>query len=111
MSVRTKDRWEQKKTDESKGIETLLRERGAFDRVDAYEYNWATIRVRVIDKRFKDLPIEKRDAMVERFLKILPEATQRKIVTLLTFAPDELDSNSRSALMNLEFEKPSPSRL
>lgn len=111
MSVKTKNRWDQKKTEETRGVETLLREGGAFDQVDSYQYNWATIRVRVIDKRFKNLSIEKRDAMVERLLKNLPEATQRKIVTLLTFAPDELDSKSRFALMNLEFEDPSPSRL
>ncbi len=109
MTVTTKNLWDQKKTAETMGIESLLQ--GEFERVDAYQYNWATIRVRVIDKRFKDLSIAQRDAMVERYLKTLPEATQRKIVTLLAFAPDELGHSSRHALLNLEFEDPPPSRL
>jgi hypothetical protein len=83
--------------------------------VDAYRYNSASIRVRVIDSRFKDLTLEKRDAMVEPYLAQLPETTQADIMNLFTFAPSDLTEHTpktmKERLLNYEFEDPSPSML
>ena len=97
--------WEAKRTDETRNVEDLLRQDG-FDRVDAYRYNLASIRVRVIDRRFEGLPVWERDTMIEPLLAQLPEQTQADIMTRFTFAPDELGQP-----LNMEFENPSPSML
>jgi hypothetical protein len=104
--------WEAKRTSETRSVEMLLREH--FERVDAYRYNSASIRVRVIDPRFENLSREKRDAMVEPYLDKLPPETQQDIVTLFTFAPSELShtpATFREFLLNSEFDEPSPSML
>ena len=105
--------WEKKRTDETCEVERVLREAG-FEQVDAYRYNSASIRVRVIDSRFEPLSDEERDAMVEPHLERLPERTQADIMNLFTFAPSELVQSPktfREFLMNAEFEDPSPSML
>ena len=105
--------WEAKRTDESRQVEDVLRQAG-FAQVDAYRYNSASIRVRVIDRRFDGLSAEARDALIEPHLVMLPERTQADIITLLTLAPSELfetSKTSRERLLNLEFEDPSPSEL
>lgn len=105
--------WEAKRTDDSRQVEEILRKAG-FEQVDAYRYNSASIRVRVIDSRFKGLSAEQRDAMVEPFLSNLPERIQADIVRVLTFAPAEIEEGSkhlRELLFNREFEDPSPSML
>jgi broad-specificity NMP kinase len=113
MTQATAKPWEDKRTDESRRVEDVLRKAG-FAEVDAYRYNSASIRVRVIDPRFDGLSAEARDAMVEPHLATLPERTQADIITLLTFAPSELDERSktlRARLLNLEFVEWSPSEL
>ena len=105
--------WEDKRTDETRQVEEVLRQAG-FDKVDAYRYNLASIRLRVIDPRFEGLSTEKRDAMVEPYLEQLPEQTQADIISLFTFAPSELQQTPktfREFLMNTEFDDPSPSIL
>jgi hypothetical protein len=105
--------WESKRTDETRGIEELLR-RAGFERVDAYRYNSASIRVRVIDQRFEGLSRERRDEMIEPHLEQLPERTQADITTLFAFAPSELQQTPktfREFVSNMEFEDPSPSVL
>jgi hypothetical protein len=105
--------WEAKRTDETRHVEEVLQKAG-FQRVDAYRYNSASIRIRVIDPRFEGCSIEERDAMVEPFLDRLPESTQADIMNLLTLAPSELDQSSktfRALLLNTEFDDPSPSML
>ena len=105
--------WESKRTDETRQVEDVLRKAG-FATVDAYRYNSASIRVRVIDPRFEGLPHEQRDAMVEPHLEQLPERTQADIMNLFTFAPSELQQapkTFREFLLNTEFEDPSPSML
>ena len=89
MTTTTAPAWEAKRTDETRQVEEILK-RAGFDQVDAYRYNSASIRLRVIDRRFEGMPPEKRDEMVERHLEQLPERTQADIVTLFTFAPSEL---------------------
>lgn len=106
-------RWKSKQTDETRHVEDVLR-RAGFEKVDAYRYNSASIRVRVVDRRFEGLSPEKRDELVEPHLEQLPERTQADIMTLYTFAPSELQKppwSFRGYLKNIEFDDPSPSML
>jgi len=57
---------------------------------DAYRYNSAAIRLRVIDPRFEGLKIAERDALIEPILETLPEETQGDIMSVFTFAPSEV---------------------
>ncbi|MFO0965014.1 MAG: hypothetical protein U0793_05420 [Gemmataceae bacterium] len=101
--------WEEKRTAETRMVEDRLRPH--FGQVDAYRYNSASIRVRVIDPRFEGMPREKRDALVEEQIDKLPPETQRDIVTLFVFAPSELAQTAktfREFMLNTEFENPSP---
>lgn len=111
--TRTKSRWHGKRTEESNSVEQLLREAG-FEQVDAYRYNSASIRVRVVDSRFEKLSISKRHTMLNKHLSRLPEETERDIVSLLLLSPSELadpEKNDGVGQENAEFERPSPSRL
>jgi hypothetical protein len=108
MSQTTTPRWETMKTSETREVERIIRE--VFPRSDAYRYNSASIRVRVIDPRFEGLPVEKRDAMVEPLLERLPEATRDDIMNLITLAPSEV-SGTIPSIVQVEFEDPSPSIL
>jgi len=113
MINQTISAWETKRTEETRKVEDVLRTSG-FDRVDAYRYNSASIRVRVIDPRFEGMSIEQRDEMVDQCLNGLPDRTQADIMNLLTFAPSEVNEQDKSFktwLMNAEFEDPSPSHL
>lgn len=113
MKTKAAPNWERKRTKETRLVEEVLRTAG-FERVDAYRYNSASIRLRVIDPRFEKLASEKRDRLVEPYLEQLPETTQADIMTLFTFAPSELVDDgkiSRQYSLNVEFEKPSPSML
>ena len=104
--------WEEKRTAETRRVEDHLRQH--FRQADAYRYNSATIRVRVVDPRFEALSREQRDSMVEPYLDQLPPETQRDIVTLLTFAPSELErtpATFKEYMLNTEFDVPSPSML
>jgi acid stress-induced BolA-like protein IbaG/YrbA len=97
------------RTKETRDVEDFLRT--VFPRTDAYRYNSASIRIRVIDERFEGKSHVRRDAMVEKLLKQLPPETQGDIVNLLTLSPDELTDLSKGGIMNYEFENPSPSIL
>lgn len=102
--------WHTKRTAETNMVEEALRNEG-FERADAYRYNSASIRVRVIDSRFEGMPRDQRDALVEAVLDKLPEETQQDIVTLFTFAPSELQvapKTLREYMLNSEFEDPNP---
>ena len=106
-------RWEAMRTDETRQVENILRSAG-FEKVDAYRYNSASIRVRVIDSRFEGLAPEKRDAMVEPCLEQLPERTQADIMSLFTFSPAEIHQTPKTFkefFKNTEFDDPSPSML
>ena len=73
MTNATTPPWEAKRTAETRMVENLLRQH--FQLADAYRYNSASIRVRVIDPRFDGLSREKRDVMVEEYLDQLPPET------------------------------------
>jgi len=112
MTMATTPAWETKRTSETRKIEDLLKSH--FQQADSYRYNSASIRVRVIDPQFEGMPREKRDAMVEPYLDQLPAETQRDIVTLITFAPADLErppTTFREYMLNAEFENPRPSML
>jgi hypothetical protein len=105
--------WEDRRTVETREVENVLLQAG-FERADAYRYNAASIRVRVIDPKFAGLSREQRDDLVEPQLSKLPEHTQADIISLFTFAPSELDPAAgltRQRLLNLEFEDWTPSAL
>jgi stress-induced morphogen len=104
--------WETKRTAETRAVEDLLRQH--FKQVDAYRYNAASIRIRVINPQFEGTSREKRDAMVEQYLDLLPLETQKDIITLITFAPSDLEQHQktfREHMLNTEFDDPSPSKL
>ena len=86
-----------KKNKSTRLIEHALREE--FPSVEAYQYNPASIRVRIVDKRFNGLNNVERDDLVDPLLKPLPEEVQGDITILLLLAPDEV---TRSP-MNVEF--------
>jgi stress-induced morphogen len=109
MSQKTTGCWEALRTVESNRVEKILRT--VFPDADAYRYNSASIRVRVIDPRFKGLSNEERDALVEPLLKELPEEIQTDIMKLLTLSPGETAGSLVRRLANLEFENPSPTVL
>ena len=61
-----------------------------FERVDAYRFNSASIRVRVIDPRFEGKSIAEREDMVLPLIGSCRSETQEDILLLLTLAPSEL---------------------
>lgn len=77
-------------------------------KVDAYRYNSASIRVRVIDRGFAKTDMTERDEEVWDILnEHLSEDVLSQISLLLLLTPEE----TKSSLMNQEFEHPAPSRL
>ena len=110
MSQATTARWEAMRTPQTRHVEEVLRK--VFPNTDAYRYNSASIRVRVIDPQFEGKTTEERDSMVEPLLKQLPEETQADIINLLTLSPSEMTSTiHRKSLLNAEFDDPSRSML
>ena len=94
--------WDHLKTPETRQAEAVLRKK--FRRAEAYGYNSASIRVRIIDKRFAGKSRSKRENMVLPLFDELPEETQADLMILLMLTPAEVDES----LMNWEFEKPPP---
>src|SRR3954469_19901128 len=94
--------WEDRKTDETRAIERALRER--FPDTEAYRYNSASIRIRVIDDAFKGKSDREREQLLEPILERLPEETQADIMLLLTMTKKETKEFGKDYLINLEFE-------
>jgi len=107
MSQTTTERWESLRSADSRKVEAVLRKK--FPHSDAYQYNSAAIRVRVVDPRFKGKSVVQRDAMVDPILQKLPDRIVGQIFNLLTTYPGEADRSLSMRLANLEFEEPSPS--
>ncbi|MGC1274709.1 MAG: hypothetical protein WBC44_13465 [Planctomycetaceae bacterium] len=101
--------WEALKTEETRRIEDVLRTR--FQTVDAYRYNSASIRLRIIDPSFKERPREDRDDLVEPLLLKLDEDTRADIMTLVLLYPGEKSDSFRAFITDEEFEHPSRSLL
>ncbi len=73
-----------------------------------YRQNTASIRLRVIDRRFEGMTKSRRHAEVWDFLAVrVPEDMLADISLVLTVAPAEL----KNSFANFEFEQPTPSRL
>ena len=109
MIRKKRHRWESMRTEETRVVEKILRE--TFPNTDAYRYNSASIRVRIIDPRFHGKSNEQRDAMVEPLLDHLPKDTQADIMNLITLSPEEAAESAGNFLVNAEFEEPSKSML
>jgi stress-induced morphogen len=97
------------KSTESRLVEDALRTK--FPKTDAYRYNSASIRVRVVDPRFSGMSHEKRVRMVEPILETLPLEIQTDIMNLYALTPEEMNDMSYHWLRNREFEDPAPSEL
>src|SRR5262245_46999249 len=77
-------------------------------KADAYRYNSASIRVRVIDPGFARTDMTERDEEIWDVLQAhLSDDVLSQISLLLLLTPGE----TKSSLMNQEFENPAPSRL
>jgi hypothetical protein len=76
-------------------------------KVDVYRYNPACIRVRVVDESFRGLSIQQREEVAESVLRKLPKNARSEITVLLLLPREEMSQS----LMNLEFERPTVSRL
>jgi stress-induced morphogen len=109
MTNKTLSRWKRMRTDETRMVEEVLRK--TFPKTDAYRYNPASIRVRIVDPRFEGKSTEERDALVEPLLAQLPEQIQADIMNLITLYPDETSQSLKAVMANTEFEDPSPSIL
>ena len=99
-----------KVTNETKRIERLIDEHYPNcpkDLLRAYRYNFASIRVRVVDERFRGMNRAERDRIVSPLIDTLPEETVQDINILLILTPDELDES----LMNREYEHPERTEL
>jgi stress-induced morphogen len=76
--------------------------------VALYRHNPASIRVRVIDRRFEGMTRSRRHAHVWDFLAArVSEDTLAEISQVLTLPPAEL----KNSFANSEFEDPVPSKL
>jgi stress-induced morphogen len=100
-----------KKTAETKKIEKLLSEHFPDCPPEyppqAYRYNSASIRLRVVSPRFSGLNRVEREKIVFPILRTLPEDTWLDITVALLLAPEDVAKSP----MNREFESPTPSRL
>lgn len=84
-------------------IEAAFKAAG-FRKVDAYRYNPASIRVRVIAKQFQGQSQRKRLATADEILRTLPESIQSCVMFIALLTPDE----KKESPLNQEFENPSP---
>lgn len=101
--------WENLKTEESRKIENLLKK--DFAQIDAYRYNSASIRVRVIDPKFEGKSSKKRHDLIDRYLSKLPEEIEREIFVLVLLTPTELLESQKSPQkypLNVLFDKKNP---
>jgi hypothetical protein len=97
--------WESYRTDESRQVEEQLRPH--FQQVDAYRYNAASIRVRILDPRFKRQSVFARTRRVEPVIAKLPDELARDIIQMYLFTPEEaLDTVGAAYMRNLDFTHP-----
>ncbi|HEY5314827.1 MAG TPA: hypothetical protein VIK18_19995 [Pirellulales bacterium] len=101
--------WQSLRTDESRLVEELLRQH--FESADAYRFNSASLRVRVVDSRFREKSREQRDDLVEPILAQLDEDTQAEIINLVLLYPVEEQESFTAYINNEEFEHPPKSML
>jgi hypothetical protein len=95
--------WKQWRNAETRQVEQAFQTHG-FKKVHAYRYNSASIRVRIIDPRFKGKNHTRRFDMAETVIAQLPDELRSEITFLALLTPEE----ARDSTMNEEFENPSP---
>ena len=111
-SVKNPQPQQSKKTAETKKIEKLLLHYFPNSPKEylpeAYRYNPASIRLRLVHDCFEGKSRTEREKMVYPILeKNLPKDTWQDITVALLLAPADVENS----LMNREFEHPTPSRL
>ena len=94
-----------KKTERTRRAEEVLRR--VFPDTEAYEQNRVSIRIRVVDEKFRNQSRVEREKMVYPLIRTLPEDIQDDISILLLLTPDQKAGH----LLNLEFEDPTQSAL
>jgi hypothetical protein len=75
-------------------------------KIDVYRYNSASIRIRIIDPFFGPHRITISDNFTWPCLEKLSEDTLSQLGLLLLLTPEE----TKTSLVNVEFEDPTPSR-
>lgn len=68
--------------------------------VDAYRYNSASVRVRVVDPTFKGKTVAEREKQVWEVLETLPDKVRRDLSMVLLLTPKE----SAESLLSSEFD-------
>jgi hypothetical protein len=101
--------WDNRRTEETGKLEKILSR--DFQSVEAYRFNSASIRFRIVDSRFEGKSIEEREDWVMPLLLKLPKRMREDILMLLMRAPSELETRGPDAIMNHEFDYPLPSTL
>jgi len=89
----------------TKLVEAHLRDR--FSSAEAYQFNSASIRVRVIDECFGDKSKEEREDAVLPLIEELPENVREDITMIVLLTESEAENSS----LNREFLDPSKSAL
>lgn len=120
VAPETQPYWKQKRTARSGVVEAGLRRvpelRVPGAEVDAYEYNMASIRLRIVDPRFEGLSqVEREDLIMPTLLddKNVPADLREDIIWLILVSPREMEAfrlgelkEFGTALALLEFEDP-----
>jgi stress-induced morphogen len=73
-------------------------------KIEAYRYNPASIRIRIIDPDFARKDLVERENMVWPLLEGLPEEIRADIIFLLLLTPKE----SKTSFGSMEFDHPTP---
>jgi stress-induced morphogen len=76
-------------------------------RIDLYRLDPFSVRVRIIDPRFRRMSRVDRHDYIWKYLDLLPDETQSDISMLVLIAPSEVKKSGA----NIEFEDPPPSDL
>ena len=84
-------------------VESVLRKH--FPKAEVKRPNRLSLRIRIIDVRFRGLSKVARHEMVEPLIDQLPTELQEEIYFVVLLTPDEVAGSS----MNEEFENPKPS--
>ena len=109
-STHAKARPSRRRTDAgAAAVEAALKAAFPTAVVEAYRYNPASIRVRVIDAAFERKSRVQRHRRVSPALATLPADVERDIVVLLLLTPAEHEAGT--SLMDAEFDDPLPWRL
>jgi hypothetical protein len=76
-------------------------------KIEVYRQNSVSVRIRVIDEKFKGTSRAEREEELWKALEALPDETVAEISLLLLLTPTE----AKESLANYEFDNPVPSKL